>query len=461
MRVPSSPASRQYGVSRQVPSAAPARVARPAAAPGRRCRAGRGRRRGGRAEAWARGFSTVISRSLVGDLDPQGHARPATGVLEGVAQPLLHDAVGLAGDGRAAGPRGRRRPWRSPAARPRGCGAAARRGRRRGSGAGAVPGVSPSLNTPRTASSSPTVRRVVSSIAASASRTNSGSLSRTRRAALAWRVTALRAWPTESCSSRASRLRTARSAARASAAASRSSGVGPSNAGAQRASSAPETAAQPASASSVATPATGASASTQGWSRDAGSSTASAPPSHDDQRQRGEEAGERRHRQRHPRDDPAEPEMQREPGRRTPLRGPCPGGPVGEQARVDTAQRPHGTRLQGPGQREQGRGEGGEGQPDREGEQLQGQVVEDVPGVGGGTDDELADEDVRHGERAAEDQMDPAPTRPPPEQEAGPNWPNRVNRLTPYDVSGSRSAPRGSGRRGRRRGCRRSSGQRR
>lgn len=105
------------------------------------------------------------------------------------------------------------------------------------------------------------MRRVVSSIAASASRTKAGSRSNTRRAALAWSVTALSAWPTESCSSRASRLRTASSAARCSAAASRSAGVGPSSRGAQRASSAPQPAAQQTSASRLARP-TGAASST-------------------------------------------------------------------------------------------------------------------------------------------------------------------------------------------------------
>lgn len=122
-----------------------------------------------------------------------------------------------------------------------------------------APWSSPSLNRPSTASSSPTVRRVVSSIAVSASRTNSTSVSSTLRAAPACSVTALSAWPTESCSSRASRLRTARSAARFSAAASRSVGEGPSSTGAVRASSSPAAAAQSASAHSIARPAGGAS----------------------------------------------------------------------------------------------------------------------------------------------------------------------------------------------------------
>lgn len=162
----------------------------------------------------------------------------------------------------------RSRPSRSAASVGEGAGVEAEPGT-----PGAPPGESASRNTPSTASSSPTVRRVVSSIAASASRTNSGSLSRTRRAALAWSVTALSAWPTESCSSRASRLRTARSAAWASAAASRSSGVGPSRSGAQRASSAPAPAAEPARAASIAAPATGESANAQVWSKISGRSS--------------------------------------------------------------------------------------------------------------------------------------------------------------------------------------------
>lgn len=125
-------------------------------------------------------------------------------------------------------------------------------------------------SSPSTVSSSPTVRRVVSSIAVSAARTNSGSLSRTLRAAPAWRVTALSAWPTESCSSRASRLRTASSAARRSAAASRSSGVGPSRTGARFARSAPAAAAHPVRATSIAIPAKGARARTQVRSRPSG-----------------------------------------------------------------------------------------------------------------------------------------------------------------------------------------------
>ena len=82
-------------------------------------------------------------------------------------------------------------------------------------------------------------RRLVSSMAVRARRLNSGSVSSSSRAAPAWRVATVRAWPTESCSSRASRLRSASRTAWASSAAIRSAWAGPSSTGAIEAASAP------------------------------------------------------------------------------------------------------------------------------------------------------------------------------------------------------------------------------
>lgn len=91
---------------------------------------------------------------------------------------------------------------------------------------------SPARNKPRTWSRSAIAVRPASSIAANARATKAGSVSPTCWAAAACTVVMVRAWPTESCKSRASRLRSARLRACASRAAIRSSGDGPSRIGA-------------------------------------------------------------------------------------------------------------------------------------------------------------------------------------------------------------------------------------
>ena len=158
------------------------------------------------------------------DLQPR---RPA-GVAGGVRQALLDDAVRLAGHrprARDPGRRRRRRP--RPRSRAAGPGravsaparAASRRAAARARGRGRA---GPRGRRPRCA-------------AAPRARTR-GSESSTRSAAAAWIETTPSACPTESCSSRATRLRSARIAIC-------SAGDGPSSAGASRASSAPTPAA--------------------------------------------------------------------------------------------------------------------------------------------------------------------------------------------------------------------------
>ncbi len=195
-------------------------------------------------------------------------------------------------------------------------------------------------NRPRTVSSSATASRVVSSMAASACRANSGSVSSTRRAAPAWRVTALSAWPTASCSSRASRLRAASSAARRSAAASRSAGVGPSSTGAQRASSTPAPQPVPNSRASRTSPAAAGPTTELLQPLESRCSTPERPGQ---QQHRG-----RWHGQRHPADDPAGQQVRREPQRTAPPGGPRRGRSVGQPFRGYRAQRPDGGRLQRP-----------------------------------------------------------------------------------------------------------------
>ena len=242
-------------------------------------------------------------------------------VPQGVAQALLDDAVGLAGrpsGGRARGPSGPARRWRSPAGRPRGAAQQAVEVGGRGWGPGAV-GLArsppPSRSTPSTASSSPTVRRVVSSIAASASRTNSGSRSRTRRAALACRVTALSAWPDRVV--QLAREAVAHGEVRG-AALGRGQPVGRRRARAARAPSgraAPPGHRRARRERHEARPPRrpGERASAQGSPRTSGIPSRLSR-SAGDERQRDQHHRERRQRQRHPADDPAEPEVQREPG---------------------------------------------------------------------------------------------------------------------------------------------------
>jgi hypothetical protein len=125
-----------------------------------------------------------------------------------------------------------------------------------------------------------------------------------------------------------------------------------------------------------------------------------------DEGQQDQHGRERRHRERHGRDDPTGRQVQREPCRGAALLAHRPGGPEGEPAGLDTAQPAHRPGLQGPGRREQ-RGDGGERQTEGEGAELQGQGALGVVDADDRADDEGADQHVRHGERAAEDQVDP------------------------------------------------------
>ncbi len=227
-----------------------------------------------------------------------------------------------------------------------------------------------------------------------------------------------------------------------------------SNAGAQRASSSPETAAQPASASSVATPATGASAGTQGWSREAGSSTASAPPSQTisgSAMRKPANGGTAR-------DIPEMiPPTPRCIVNQTAVRPFAAGVRAGPWA-SSPASTPHSDRT-APASRDRVSGNrtavrAASGSPTVKESSCRGRSLKTYrESVAGPT---TSWPTKTYG-------MASAPPRIRWTQRRRARRPNRnrPNRLTPYDVSGSRSAPRGSGRRGRRRGCRRSSGQRR